>query len=160
MTTNSLLSVTVTALVFTAACKSDFQAGINGNDGSAQEVAVLHDSGSPAGSIPWSCDPFNPTTKPITFVTVLGAGRDTDGTLYVVDQPQADSEQRVFVSSGGTLQRQRVAGSPAKPARLGRTGRCGSTEQPSSACSLPKARALPRTNNRVAPPSGSALGPA
>jgi hypothetical protein len=101
----------VPALVFTAACKSDFQAGINGNDGSAQEVAVLHDDGSPASSVPWSCDPFHPTTKLIALTNVLGAGQDTDGTLYVVDQPQADSEQRVFVSSGGTLQRQRVAGS-------------------------------------------------
>jgi hypothetical protein len=110
MTTNSLLRVIVPALVFTAACKSDFQAGINGNDGSAQEVAVLHDGGSPADNVPWSCDPFSPITKPITLTNVLGAGRDTDGTLYVVDQPQPGGE-RVFVSSSGTLQRQRVAGS-------------------------------------------------
>ena len=110
MTTNSLLRVIATALAFTAACKSDFQAGINGNDGSAQEVAVSHDSGSPADSVPWSCDPFSPITKPITLTNVLGAGRDTDGTLYVVDQPQPGGE-RVFVSSGGTLQRQRIDGS-------------------------------------------------
>jgi hypothetical protein len=119
MTTNSLLRVIAIALAFTAACKSDFQAGINqSKDGSAQEVAVsqdgvsptVQDSGPPASGVPWSCDPFSPLTKPITLANVLGAGQDTDGTLYVVDQPQADSEPRVFVSSGGTLQRQRVAG--------------------------------------------------
>ena len=119
MTTNSLLRVIATAMAVTAACKSDFQGGTNQNrDGSAQEVALLQDKaspnaqegGSPASGVPWSCDPFNPTTKPITLATILGAGRDTDGTLYVVDQPQSGGE-RVFVSSGGTLQRQRVAGS-------------------------------------------------
>ena len=119
MRTNSLLCVMVTAMAFTAACKSEPQAGTNGNqDGSAQEVALFGDNasptvqegGSPASGVPWSCDPFSPITKPITLTHVLGAGQDTDGTLYVVDQPQSGGE-RVFVSSSGTLQRQRGAGS-------------------------------------------------
>jgi hypothetical protein len=119
MTTNSLLRVIAIALAFTAACKSDFQAGINqSKDGSVQEAGAsqdgvsptVQDGSSPADSVPWSCDPFSPTTKPITLTNVLGAGQDTDGTLYVVDQPQPGGE-RVFVSSGGTLQRQRIAGS-------------------------------------------------
>ena len=38
MTTNSLLSVTVTALLFTAACKSDFQAG-SYNDGGVKDAS-------------------------------------------------------------------------------------------------------------------------
>ena len=119
MTINSLLRVIAIALAFMAACKSEFQAGINENkDGSVQEAgasqdgvsSTVQDSRSPADSVPWSCDPFSPITKPITLANVLGAGQDTDGTLYVVDQPQPGGE-RVFVSSGGTLQRQRVAGS-------------------------------------------------
>jgi hypothetical protein len=86
MTINSLLRVIAIALACTAACKSDFQAGINQNkDGSAQEVAVsqdgvsptVQDSGPPASSVPWSCDPFSPTTKPITLANVL-RGRHLD----------------------------------------------------------------------------------
>ena len=117
MTTNSLLRVTATALFLVAACKSDFPAGSYHDGGTkdapAQEAASRNPNGQeggPAGSSLFSCDPFQPATKPITLTTVLGAGQDTDGTLYVVDQPQAGSE-RVFVSSGGTLQRQRIAGS-------------------------------------------------
>jgi hypothetical protein len=97
MTNHSLLRVTATALFLVAACKSDFPAG------------SYDDGGPPMGSSLVSCDPFQPTTKPIALTTVLGAGRDTDGTLYVVDQPQFGSE-RVFVSSAGTLQRQRSGG--------------------------------------------------
>jgi Galactose oxidase, central domain/Kelch motif len=117
MTTNSLLRVTATVLFFVAACKSDFPAGSYDDggpqDAPAQEAASGNPNGQGDGPAPISlvsCDPFQPATKPITLTTVLGAGQDTDGTLYVVDQPQAGSE-RVFVSSGGTLQRQRIAGS-------------------------------------------------
>ena len=117
MTTNSLLRVTATALFLVVACKSDFPAGSYDDggpqDAPAQEAASGNPNGQeggPASSSLVSCDPFQPATKPITLTTVLGAGQDTDGTLYVVDQPQAGSE-RVFVSSGGTLQRQRIAGS-------------------------------------------------
>jgi hypothetical protein len=108
-----------TVLCFTAACKGDFAAGITGNgkDGSARETGALQDganpnaqeAGHPTSSGSVSCNPFQPPTKPITLTNVLGAGRDTDGTLYVVDQPQPGGE-RVFVSSGTTLQRQRGAG--------------------------------------------------
>jgi hypothetical protein len=119
MTTNNLLRVMATVLCFTAACKGDFAAGITGNgDASAREAGARQDGGNPnaqeaapqSGTGSVSCDPFQPPTKPITLTNVLGAGRDTDGTLYVVDQPQPGGE-RVFVSSGGTLQRQRGAGS-------------------------------------------------
>ena len=117
MTTNSLLRVTATALFLVAACKSEFPAGSYDDGGTkdapAQEAASRNPNGQeggPAGSSLFSCDPFQPATKPITLTTVLGAGQDTDGTLYVVDQPQAGGE-RVFVLSGGTLQRQRIAGS-------------------------------------------------
>jgi hypothetical protein len=111
-----------TILAPMSACKSDFQAGSYDDggpkDASGQEAAVSQDGGNPnaqEGGVPNSsmlvaCNPFQPTTKPITLVAVLGAGGDTDGTLYVVDQPQAGAE-RVFVSSGATLQRQRIAGS-------------------------------------------------
>lgn len=105
MTNHSLLRVMATALALPAACKSDFPAG-SYDDGGPQ----AQEAGPATGSSLVSCDPFQPTTKPVTLTTVLGAGQDTDGTLYVVDQPQAGSE-RVFVSSGGTLQRQRSAGS-------------------------------------------------
>jgi hypothetical protein len=120
MTTNNLFRVMATVLCFTAACKGDFAAGITGSgkDGSARETGALQDGGNPnaqeaappssTGSV--SCDPFQPTTKPITLTNVIGVGQDTDGTLYVVDQPQPGGE-RVFVSSGATLQRQRIAGS-------------------------------------------------
>jgi len=120
MTTNNLLRVMATVLCFTVACKGDFAAGITGNgkDGSAQETGTLQDGGNPnpqeagpstvTGSV--SCDPFQPATKPVTLTNVIGAGQDTDGTLYVVDQPQPGGE-RVFATSGGTLQRQRIAGS-------------------------------------------------
>ena len=119
-----------TVLLFTAACKGDFAAGVTntgGTGGSAPQAGAVQDggnliarpqdSGNPnapesrpstaTGSVP--CDPFQPPTKPITLTNVLGAGQDTDGTLYVVDQPQPGSE-RVYVSSGATLQRQRIAG--------------------------------------------------
>jgi hypothetical protein len=124
MTTTNLLRVGATVLFFTAACKGDFAAGITDNgDASAQEAGAQQDGGNPnaqeaghpssTGSV--SCDPFQPTAKPITLTNVLGAGGDTDGTLYVVDQPQAGGE-RVFVLSGITLQRQRIAGSGTETA--------------------------------------------
>ncbi len=107
-----------TVLCFTAACKGDFAAGITGNgDASAWEAGARQDGANPnaqeaapqssTGSV--SCDPFQPATKPITLTNVIGVGQDADGTLYVVDQPQPGGE-RVFVSSGGTLQRQRGVG--------------------------------------------------
>jgi hypothetical protein len=67
------------------------------------------ESGSPGTSALLVCDPVDPA--PIKLGTILGAGRDTDGTLYVVDLPQGPGSERVFVSSGATLQRQPIAGS-------------------------------------------------
>jgi hypothetical protein len=93
MTTNNLIRVMATIFLFTAACKGDFAAGITGAGG------------------PVSCNPFQPPTKPITLTNVIGAGYDTDLTLYVVDQPQPGGE-RVFVSSGRErVQRLRIDGS-------------------------------------------------
>ncbi|HJX66837.1 MAG TPA: kelch repeat-containing protein [Polyangia bacterium] len=124
MTTTNLLRVGATVLFFTAACKSDFAAGITDNgDASAQEAGAQQDGRNPnaqeagpqTSSDSASCDPFQPPTKSITLTNVLGIGRDTDGTLYVVDQPQAGGE-RVFVLSGTTLQRQRIAGSGTETA--------------------------------------------
>jgi len=107
-----------TVLLFAAACKGDFAAGvtnIGGTGGSPPQAGAggnpsAQEAGSSTATGPVSCDPFQPATKPITLINVIGAGQDTDGTLYVVDQPQPGGE-RVFVSSGGTLQRQRIDGS-------------------------------------------------
>jgi len=117
MTTNNLFRVMATVLCSTAACKGDFAAGITGAGGTGGSTQQAGAGGNPNaaeagpstadGSV--SCNPFQPPTKPITLTNVLGAGRDTDGTLYVVDQPQPGGE-RVFVSSGTTLQRQSGAG--------------------------------------------------
>ena len=67
------------------------------------------ESGSPGSSALLACDPVDPAS--IKLGTILGAGRDTDGTLYVVDLPQGPGSERVFVSSGTMLQRQPIAGS-------------------------------------------------
>ena len=123
MTTNNLSRAMATVLLFTAACKGDFAAGITntggtgGTGGSAPKAGAVQDGGRPnaqeagpstdTGSA--SCDPFQ--LVPLTLATVLGAGQNTDGTLYVIDRPQEAGSERVFVSSGGTLQRQYSAGS-------------------------------------------------
>jgi hypothetical protein len=56
------------------------------------------------------CDPLAP--PPYTPSALLGAGKDTSGTLYVVEQPLPPSSNfRIFVSSGDTLYGKHVAGS-------------------------------------------------
>jgi len=58
----------------------------------------------------WStCQPLSEETLAISLASVLGAGQDADGTIYVVDE--AGSELRAFISEGGELYRQRVSGS-------------------------------------------------
>jgi hypothetical protein len=57
------------------------------------------------------CDPLAP--PPTSLSDVLGVGQDSQGTLYVADSPPGVSEPRVFVSGGGKLVRQHVAGSGA-----------------------------------------------
>ncbi len=54
------------------------------------------------------CDPLAPS--PTTLGSVLGVGKDGQGTLYVGDVATT-GENRVFVSSGGTLVRKDVVGS-------------------------------------------------
>jgi hypothetical protein len=54
------------------------------------------------------CDPFAAHTEPIALDTVLGVGKDALGTYYVIDE--RGDEQRVFVSNGDRLERQRVEG--------------------------------------------------
>src|SRR5262249_11890809 len=55
-----------------------------------------------------SCDPLAGVPVPITLGTLVGAGRDTDGTIYAIDQAP---DLRGFVSSGAMVQRVVVAGS-------------------------------------------------
>ncbi|MGH7440234.1 MAG: hypothetical protein ACRENE_31465 [Polyangiaceae bacterium] len=43
--------------------------------------------------------------------TLLGVGEDRQATLYVADEVPDSGQDRVFVSDGGTLERQHVAGS-------------------------------------------------
>jgi hypothetical protein len=70
-----------------------------------------------------ACDPLAP--PPTSLSGVLGVGQDSQGTLYVADSPPGVSEPRVFVSGGGKLVRQHVAGSGA----AGGGGKPGSAAQ-------------------------------
>ncbi|MBS2026597.1 MAG: hypothetical protein JST54_01730 [Deltaproteobacteria bacterium] len=70
-------------------------AGSTGGSGSS--------GGSSGSSATASCDPLAP--KPITLGTIIGVGRDAQGTLYV------DANAGLFISSNGTLYRQVVLGS-------------------------------------------------
>lgn len=62
---------------------------------------------------PVVCDPLQRSEPAsITLGRVLAAGKDADGTVYVLDEDEAHpGEQRVFVSQDGTLYRQDVKGS-------------------------------------------------
>jgi hypothetical protein len=118
-----LFALFATAL---AACGSGNASG-NGavvDSGGIVETGGAHpnvqESGSPGSSALLACDPVDPA--PIKLGTILGAGRDTDGTLYVVDLPQGPGSERVFVSSGATLQRQPIAGSGGVDDGSGGTG--------------------------------------
>jgi hypothetical protein len=58
------------------------------------------------------CNPL--ATHPTTLATILGVGKDQEGTLYVADQGGIASEPsivRVFVATAGSLVRQDVIGS-------------------------------------------------
>ena len=54
-----------------------------------------------------ACDPLAPLELPVTLGSVLGIGKDAQGTLYLADQtdgtPFVAGGFRVFVSSGGSL---------------------------------------------------------
>jgi hypothetical protein len=60
-----------------------------------------------------ACDPFAAEPQPLALGTILAAGEDAAGVLYVVEQPaaQGDGKLRVFVSEGDALYRKRVLGS-------------------------------------------------
>jgi hypothetical protein len=71
--------------------------------------------GASAAAMPGStaCDPLAAHEQPVTLGTLLGAGRDTAGTIYAADHVEDKSLDRVFVSMGDTLWRKRVLGSGA-----------------------------------------------
>jgi hypothetical protein len=48
--------------------------------------------------------------QPIALDDVIAVGRDSEGTLYVADEPSGADEARVFVSDGDTLVRRHVSG--------------------------------------------------
>jgi hypothetical protein len=55
-----------------------------------------------------SCEPLAAETSAIELGALIGAGRATDGTVYVIDRH--GTELRAFISQDGELYRQRVAG--------------------------------------------------
>lgn len=62
-----------------------------------------------------TCDPGAPVPLPITLGKVLAVGEDTDGTLYVIGgADRAEALDRLFISEGTSLQRERVVGSEAR----------------------------------------------
>jgi len=89
------------ALGFATACGSD-PASPFGTDGGIGATAGF------SSYLP--CDPFAASEQPIVLGTVLGAGRDAAGTIYVVN-----AKGQVFISVDGVLIRQRVAGSGTGP---------------------------------------------
>ena len=72
-------------------------------------AAVLSMACGAGSGNPTQCNPLGSSAATIQLGTVIGAGKHADGTIYVADRLGDDS--RVFVSSGTTLQRRRIAGS-------------------------------------------------
>ena len=69
------------------------------------------DGMTPSGSTHLeSCDPLAPNELPIKLQTIIAAGKDESGTIYVADRT-SESEERIFVSRDNTLYRKRVSGS-------------------------------------------------
>ena len=66
--------------------------------------------GASSGPASKTCDPLADDPQPITLGKVLGAGRDADGIVYVIDRP-SQGEARLFVSDGMTLKRRPTGGS-------------------------------------------------
>jgi hypothetical protein len=62
-----------------------------------------------SGGPPSPCSPLAGEDVPIALQNVVSAGRDTDGTIYVLDKGTPDF--RAFVLEGGVLQRKKVDGS-------------------------------------------------
>jgi hypothetical protein len=88
-------------------------------DGTAGKIATLvalaaisTTCGGTSTSDPRPCDPLATTSLPIAAGTLVAAGRDAAGTVYVVDVAPVDPRpQRLFISSGTTLQRRPIEGS-------------------------------------------------
>jgi hypothetical protein len=85
-------------------------ATVVGGAGSVGADAACADE--PTGT-PSACDPFAPSPKPISLGTVVAAGKSVAGIIYVVDKVGYDNH--VFVSNGGVLERQRIAGAGSGP---------------------------------------------
>jgi hypothetical protein len=56
-----------------------------------------------------TCDPFDALAQPIELRTILGIGRDANGTIYLADREDGEDDH-VFVSAGGELVRKRITG--------------------------------------------------
>jgi hypothetical protein len=75
-------------------------------------TADAGDSGSsPRATRP--CDPLSVAAAPIVLGPIVGAGRASDGTIYVIDRGAPGF--RAFISQGNTLRRFRVLGSGETP---------------------------------------------
>jgi hypothetical protein len=126
--------------------------------GGGSAIATGCSSSTSAGvSTSGACDPLTPPT--ITLGTVLGVGKDAQGTLYVADVAPGtgspDGQDRVFVSSGSVLVRQHVTG----------TGESGSPpnasytlsfQDPSEASSMVRALLIQQSAGQA---TSMALGP-
>jgi hypothetical protein len=85
-----------------ASCSPSALRGDGGEGGASPK------SGAVTSSVP--CDPLS--APPTKLGTILGVGQDNQSVLYVADEaPDGGGQDRVFVSSGSTLDRQDVAGS-------------------------------------------------
>ncbi len=77
----------------------------------AQGTRLPAANGADAGPSP--CDPLAPHELPVTLGTILGVGKDAQGTIYLADETvsaTAGTIDRVFVSSGNTLYRKVIGG--------------------------------------------------
>ena len=83
------------------------QGGANADAGANADTGTNAETGSPM-----ACNPLAPHELPIALRSLLGAGKDSAGTVYVVDQDASIgiSSAHLFVSTGDTLYRQRITG--------------------------------------------------
>jgi hypothetical protein len=102
----------LSACLFLAGCGAvdSTSATSSGNQGQAGTNPPL------GSSTPQSCTPLVGQEVPIQLGTVLGAGRDAAGTVYVLDDG-ADN-YRAFVSQGDALWRKHVSGSGSTPSEI------------------------------------------
>lgn len=105
--TKSLRTLAIAALIalHVMACAGD-------DDSAAVPRCCPEESGPKQSSAEQlqSCDPLQADEQPIMLDNVIAVGRDDQGVLYVLDDPE-DSDYQVFVSEHDALQRHRVLGS-------------------------------------------------